>query len=555
MIRGVASWSMGVAAVAVLLSCGPGPTPETPTSPNGAETPVEYGTSRDAFSSAESILVDFRFKGSLVINEYESYAGFESSNIRSQLLYTMGQLNGFRAVGRLDKLTVSGIQRETLEAGKVRISYDAILPVAWGDKSAPPSRFEFVLPKDVSYSALTDFTKKYNTTCIDRGAHDVEQGSMWYYYRTNDDRCALAPEDVIQLRAFASISVENTTGKFPEYDRVWRDGVLDIVAIFGKYEDGATTRSDAGIAAYNNFVRRMGASLAGATIFETTPAELPIAPGVDVPVVTFQATFADGRRAKVSILLVDNVISGSPDYDFESRYASLTESADVIMYNGHAGLGQNVRALSNKGRFVSGKYLLLFMNGCDTFAYVDGTLAQSRAALNPDDPTGSKYMDIVTNALPAYFHSMPSASLALINGLLSLEAPQTYEQMFAGIDQVQVVVVTGEEDNTFRTVVPAGIVLEPVLDEQVELLGPQQRAVVTVSLPAGSYVVSTVGNGEVDLAAHVGAEASFTEFSCSSANPTADEMCVFTVTQPGPVHLLLENHAPSSDVRLLVRQM
>ncbi len=39
------------------------------------------------------------------------------------------------------------------------------------------------------------------------------------------------------------------------------------------------------------------------------------------------------------------------------------------------------------------------MNGCDTFAYVDGALAQTRAALNPDDPNGTKYMEIVTNAM------------------------------------------------------------------------------------------------------------------------------------------------------------
>ena len=45
------------------------------------------------------------------------------------------------------------------------------------------------------------------------------------------------------------------------------------------------------------------------------------------------------------------------------------------------------------------------MNGCDTFAYVDDTLAAAPAPpLNPDDPTGTQYMDIVTNAMPAFFH-------------------------------------------------------------------------------------------------------------------------------------------------------
>ena len=46
---------------------------------------------------------------------------------------------------------------------------------------------------------------------------------------------------------FLGVTLENTTGKYPEYDKVWEDGTLRVVAIFGKYEDGATTSSDAGI--------------------------------------------------------------------------------------------------------------------------------------------------------------------------------------------------------------------------------------------------------------------------------------------------------------------
>ena len=119
------------------------------------------------------------------------------------------------------------------------------------------------------------------------------------------------------------------------------------------------------------------------------------------------------------------------------------------MYNGHAGLGQNVRALSHHGKFAPGKYLIVFMDGCDTFAYVDGSLAQTRAAVNPSDPTGTKFMEIVTNSMPAFFSSMPTASMALINGLMNYAQPMTYQQMFQNVDTSQVIVVTGEEDNAF----------------------------------------------------------------------------------------------------------
>src|SRR5690606_28481116 len=83
----------------------------------------------------------------------------------------------------------------------------------------------------------------------------------------------------------------------------------------------------------------------------------------------------------------------------------------------------------------------------DTYAYVDGTMAEMRAAINPDDPTGTKYMDIVTNAMPAYFHEIANSSMSLVRGLLSVDDPSTYERIFTSIDPVQVVLVSGEEDN------------------------------------------------------------------------------------------------------------
>ena len=44
---------------------------------------------------------------------------------------------------------------------------------------------------------------------------------------------------------------------------------------------------------------------------------------------------------------------------------------------------------------------------------------------------------------------MPSATMALVRGLMGYDAPRTYEQIFADIDSSQVVLVSGEQDNTF----------------------------------------------------------------------------------------------------------
>jgi hypothetical protein len=192
----------------------------------------------------------------------------------------------------------------------------------------------------------------------------------------------------------------------------------------------------------------------GALSLVTTPANVSDAPGPQTLDVTLQATLADGKQIKITALLVDAITQVWPG--FSDRYESLTPTADIIAYNGHAGLGQNVRALAGMGKWQAGKWQIFFMNGCDTFAYVDGSLAQTRAPLNPDDPSGTKYMNFVVNAMPSFFSSMPNASTALLKGLMSYDHPMTYASIFQNVDDAEVVLVTGEEANVFQPGTPIG---------------------------------------------------------------------------------------------------
>jgi hypothetical protein len=112
-------------------------------------------------------------------------------------------------------------------------------------------------------------------------------------------------------------------------------------------------------------------------------------------------------------------------------------------------LGANIQKLAGKGVWATGQYSVVFMNGCDTYAYVDSALADAHAAVNDDDPDGTKYLDIVANAMPSFFRSMPLATMALVEALLKRDEPKTYEEIFKDIDKSEVVLVTGEHDNVY----------------------------------------------------------------------------------------------------------
>jgi hypothetical protein len=139
---------------------------------------------------------------------------------------------------------------------------------------------------------------------------------------------------------------------------------------------------DAGTEARARVARRVGFAVAGwaGRIRKTKP--LPATYRLVLPIHIDQAG-QDAFFERYAKSCVDHVVPGRHVGEggpvFEDRYNELSTDADVIVYNGHAGLGQNVRKLATMGRFKSGKYQIFYMNGCDTFAYVDGSLAEAQA--------------------------------------------------------------------------------------------------------------------------------------------------------------------------------
>ena len=493
-------------------------------------------------SSVEAVFVDMEFDGTL----FATSSFNAQQTIQNQLLYTIGHLNHERSVGRLDRLTITDVVTRSV-AGGVEISYHARMPVAWGKKTSVPTSYTFSLPRDVSFDGLERFTSSYKESCVDFGAHDVDSGSMWYYYRPRRSGCSIAAGDTIDLTATVTLSSITTTGKYPEYHKVWEDDALRVIAIFGKYEDGATDASDAGIAAYNRFLSSTRTELAAHGV-TTVPAEVPFNPGISLPDVTFTADLGDGRTIEIVALLVDNV--RTPPAGFDARYAALSERADLIAYNGHAGLGSNIRALARKGSWLPEQYVIFFMNGCDTYAYVDGHMAQTRAAINPDDPTGTKYMEIVTNAMPSFFHSTAAATLSIVRGLMNVDAPLTYEKIFMQIDRAQVVLVSGEHDNEF---VPGGGVggegeaSWAGMSQAGTVVRDQETRFTTPVLARGKYLFELEGTSDADLYVRVGEAPTVSLFDCRPYKGGSSEMCEVDLSTAAAVHVMVRGWASRSD--------
>lgn len=497
-------------------------------------------------SSVEAVIVDFEFDGQLVTD----FAFNPTQQVKDQLMFTMGQLNGSRGVARLDLLQISNIQTGSQD-GKTHITYHAKVPVAWGRRNNVPASYELILPADMSFAAQQAFFDKYKTTCVEGAEDHMESGNFWYFYRPLE--CNLAAADIVKTTADVSLSSLNTTGKYPEYDQVWKDGVLNVVAVFGKYDDSGTTSSDAGISAYNSFVRNIQSALKQFNM-TTIPASIPTSPGIANPDVTVDATLPDGRKVHVTVLLTNQI--RNTDAAFDARYAEVTPNADYLSYNGHSGLGANIRALTRKGRWQAGQYTIAFINGCDTYAYVDSSLAQARAQLNPDDPTGTKHLDIATNAMPSFFASNAGNNVAFITSLMNIAEPLTYEQIFKLIDSSQVIVVSGEEDNIF---VPGGSGGggggdgDPNwagMHEQGTVARSQESRFTTPKLAAGTYQFVMTGTADADLYVRIGQDPTDQLFDCRPFLTGTNETCTVQLPTAAQIHLMVRGWDPSSSFEL-----
>ncbi|MGE0174878.1 MAG: hypothetical protein AB7T49_18950 [Oligoflexales bacterium] len=401
-------------------------------------------TSEFKFDSAHSIALDGTISSGNIISTNTDHDVIKEEII-AQLYYSIGYLNGYNAGPDMNRVQVSINDVQPREDGLYDVTYAAKMFIAWPRLTYIPNFIYMTVPERGDQDGLSQFFEAYGQdawgVCMSAGAHDVSLGNFWYFYRPLNFTCplvGLTSEYATRFNIDLSISDENTEDKYPEYSKVWEDGALVVTAIFGKNEFGSTNNSDAGINAFRE------------TYFELiskygTPVESNLAanqtPSATNDSVKLKFDTANGTL-DVHLYVVDEIKSVSNE--FIANYNERTKNSDFVSYSGHSGLGANIRALARMGSFVKGQYQIFLVNGCDTFAYVDNALRDAHQAANADAGP-DKYFDIMTNAMPSYFHMNPRSNLVMIDGLMQQEG--TYRDIMYDFDRSQRVNVTGEQDN------------------------------------------------------------------------------------------------------------
>jgi hypothetical protein len=399
---------------------------------SAAPAPDDAVGADDAITSNEAQIVDLSFDGEVFADKSEE----TRKAIVSQLFYTVGPLTTqLDANGQVGRVVTSNVS-ESVEGDLKHVKYHAMIPVAWPKGVKPPRTYDVVLPKDTT--KLDAFNAKYDGRC---GNNEYGQETFWHDFNPKAQGCTTDDADVVRAKARVTKDKGVTSGKYPEYDKVWADGALQAVAIFGYAESGGP--SDVGQMEYEEFIARAKDSIPGATQTENDKSDSIYR---DVTI----AGKVGGRDVTVTAILIGTLYTSGPD--LAARYDALSEKADLVVYNGHSELSKNTNALARLGKVSPQQYQIFFFDSCDTYAYLDTALTDRRIEVNGAgaDPKGTKYLDVVTNVLPSYFSNYAASSLSLFRALLRSDQPKTYNDILAELPSDQVVVVTGEEDNSFR---------------------------------------------------------------------------------------------------------
>ena len=401
----------------------------------GPSATDDSAPSEDAITSNDGTPLEFRFSG-----EVEARAGDSARHaIASQLQYMQGMLTtAVQANGQANMATLKNVQ-ETVSGDKKKITYEASLAVIWQKDRATPGSYDLVLPRDIT--ALGPFNSKYDGKC---GRNEYGQDTFWHDFNPLMTGCTFDDVDVIRARATVQAHPQTTQGKFPEYDKIWADDSLDVVAVFGII--ASNTPTDEGARTREKLLGEVKSSLQDAV--RTDAAAMPgvIAESTVSGTITFE-----GRPRKVNVtgFLVQEAASAGAA--FAGRYGELTAKADVVIYEGHSGLGKNINALARSMGATAQKYQLVYLYGCQTLAYLGPDMHEKRIALNgaASDPEGTKYLDVIATALPAYGDNGRS-TLGLYRAVLDTRTPKTFNDLIRGISELHLTTVFGEHDNTFQ---------------------------------------------------------------------------------------------------------
>ncbi|QDK36189.1 hypothetical protein [Bdellovibrio sp. NC01] len=273
-----------------------------------------------------------------------------------------------------------------------------------------------------------DLDNFYAEKCTDE--HYSSFGDFWYFYDPFRKGCGFLQQEPMAKQVVVKIApvakVEDTSAHFADLRGDNGNGDLFDIATINGFSDSAKDSEDIGRQNWeegNEWLRSLG--------FQ----ERMVAKYQNRPVIEFTKDLkkADGKIIKVRVtrLLAETGIEYK-NVTFAKFFKNALEKADVVIYEGHSGLGGNldIPALEEKAgkiTFDPKKRQLFFFDSCSSYSYYLSTFEAQKS---------KGKIDILTQGLQSYFWAELPSLKVLFMYLLSPNKDPQWSEVLRAMEKV-----------------------------------------------------------------------------------------------------------------------
>ncbi len=306
--------------------------------------------------------------------------------------------------------------------------------------------------------------------CTDE--HYNTEGDFWYFWDPDQKGCSLKGDDTKVYRGDGQLSRLDKLNRptYPEYDKLLGDNgngnIFDIRIFFGYIDEGTFKmphrRDDAfaSMLSLEKSITEQGFKKTEEIVgFRETNSGQQRDGGAILRKYQKQITFSklkpDPVDVRILVLLSDTSVeaaerSDKPDLTFHHYLIPAFKEADLLLYDGHSGLGANLDlSRLDRFKFDNAKHQIFVFNGCSTYPYYNGMFFDAKGGRQMNN------LEVITSGLPTLSSTSASNMLSILNRFLDNKLV-TYQTIMRELEDsngsagTYLSAVNGDENNRFK---------------------------------------------------------------------------------------------------------
>ena len=383
-----------------------------------------------AVLSPEGVEVKFSFQAQFQTSEdggavelADAHAQHLFGYFQSPSVVSMFKLNSDTLGVAAPKLPLFYSILSDKKTGSVRtISYKTSGTLLMNKKTAK----KLLAQENWTISLPYDLDNYYDENCTDE--HYNTFGDFWYFYdpfRKGCEYLAKAPMGAAVTLKIKEIAQPNDiSAGFKAMRADNGNGDLFEIATINGFSESSTDKEDDGrvnFEALNEWLVKQGFTMKVLAKFETRP----------VLEFTKLVKTDEGKTINFRIVrLLAETGVGTKNVTFAKFFKNAMERSDVVVYNGHSGLGGNldipsIEEKSGEIQFNPKKRQLFFFDSCSSYSYY----------LYPFEQKKSKgKIDIITQGLQSYFWTEVPSLQALLKHLLNVNSNPMWSEVLHSME-------------------------------------------------------------------------------------------------------------------------